>query len=100
MMVMMIARTPSLNASSLPLVMEEVGRLCAALVFGLAVGDGFGEPEEFVEECRRALFVSSVIRSAVVLEAVAHTRYGQTFWNGKCAHADGHEAQLREASQT
>src|SRR5687767_501943 len=67
---------------------------------GFAVDDGFGEPEEFVQERSGALFVTGVVRSAVLLETVAHPGHSEIFGDRKRAHADAYESQLGKAGET
>ncbi len=67
------------------------------LALGFLLGDGLGEPEDFVEKCRRAFLVGGVVGRAVVLETVMHAGNGQAFRDGHRAHADDDQPQLREA---
>jgi len=40
------------------------------LLLGFAVGDGFGEPQNFIQKFSGALFVNGIIGSPILLEAV------------------------------
>src|SRR4051812_35897205 len=74
--------------------------LCSSFrVFCFAIDDGFGEPEQLVEERRGAFLIGRIVWRTIFFEAVAHARTREVFWNRKCPHPDGAQPQSRETSE-